>query len=117
MMPELTASTFKFNEFDVCTNPETIEVYESKSAKLTIFLAQDESGKWRAGYNGMFSNPYYGTCVAPAKSENRKAFETREEAIKSVADRFLNMKRAPSKMKEELQKLVGEEPKLGGLFA
>lgn len=109
------SSVFDWNQCGVCTNPEVTKVYESKAARLSVSVAQDKDGKWRTGYDAMFSFSY-GIACAPSCAPNRSACHTKEEAVQSVLRWFLAMHSVTGQMRKEIEKLIGEES-LGGLFA
>lgn len=116
MTASFPSSAFKFNEFGVCTNPETIEPMKVKNGTFRIDVAQTPEGDWVSGYS--CRTPHSGsTCGA---SLNRERFPTRQASIDRAAyfivDRFV--------IKGELRKMFlercGTQPKeeeLGGLFA
>jgi hypothetical protein len=51
----------------------------------------------------------------PYRAQNRKAFDTREEAIGNVLREFHAMTSSPKSMKKAIEEMLGEES-LGGLF-
>lgn len=71
---------FKFNSYNVCLNPEKVEIIHTKQHQLRIEVAESQFG-WVAGY--VYTSISDGYASAPA-SHSRKdwIFRTKKEAIK-----------------------------------
>jgi hypothetical protein len=82
-----TPTGYEWNDCGVCVNPKHIPVMEENSCNMTIYVAQDEQGKWWTGYS--YALALEGGACKPSYSENFKAYGSENDAILGEIDAIL----------------------------
>lgn len=85
-----TPTGYEWNDCGVCVNPKRIPVLmEEYSCNMTIYVAQDEQGKWRTGY--CYALGTEGGGCKPINSEHFKAYDSENDAILCEIEKHIKL--------------------------